>query len=40
MKRLSECDFYKQKMAEREERQKVIDEALKQYEQQKGGVSA
>lgn len=26
--------------AEREERQKVIDEALKQYEQQKGGVSA
>lgn len=28
------------KKAEREERQKVIDEALKQYEQQKGGVSA
>lgn len=26
--------------AEREERQKVIDEALKQYEQQKGGESA
>lgn len=26
------------KKAEREERQKVIDEALKQYEQQKGGV--
>ncbi len=26
------------KKAEREERQKVIDEALKQYEQRKGGV--
>ena len=26
--------------AEREERQKIVDEALKQYEQQKGGESA